>query len=113
MSCFPRFVFNFCMALPVYMVMILPATIAWQVFTYPFKKGPNKKIEEDKENELKIHLDKQFGGMYEIKNMSEREYDLVIFGATGFTGQLAAKYLATQYGTKINWAIAGRNLSRL
>jgi hypothetical protein len=46
------------MALPVYMVMILPATIAWQVFTYPFKKGPNKKIEEDKENELKIQLDK-------------------------------------------------------
>jgi saccharopine dehydrogenase (NAD+, L-glutamate forming) len=37
----------------------------------------------------------------------------VLFGATGFTGRLAAKYLATQYGRSINWAIAGRNQQRL
>ena len=51
--------------------------------------------------------------MYEIKTIEDREYDLVLFGATGFTGRLAAKYLAAQYGTSINWAIAGRNQSRL
>lgn len=45
--------------------------------------------------------------------MSAREYDLVLFGATGFTGKLATKYLATQYGTSINWAIAGRSKERL
>jgi short subunit dehydrogenase-like uncharacterized protein len=45
--------------------------------------------------------------------MEDREYDLVLFGATGFTGRLAAKYLANQYGRSINWAIAGRSQERL
>ena len=37
----------------------------------------------------------------------------MLFGATGFTGRLAAKYLATQYGRSIKWAIAGRSQERL
>jgi len=112
MSAFPRFVFNFCIALPVYIVMILPSTIAWNVIAYPFKKAPNKSIEEKKEKNLKDTLDKKFN-VYEIKNIQDREYDIVVFGATGFTGQLAAKYLARQYGTSINWAIAGRSKNKL
>ena len=41
-------------------------------------------------------------------------YDLVIYGATGFTGTLAAKYVATQYsGGQVKWAIAGRSRSKL
>ena len=38
-----------------------------------------------------------------------------MFGATGFTGKLAATYLAKQYGTKggFSWAIAGRTRSAL
>jgi len=42
-----------------------------------------------------------------------REYDLVLFGATGFTGTLAAEYLAKNYGNTIRWAIAGRNMDKL
>ena len=45
--------------------------------------------------------------------LEDREFDLVLFGASGFTGRLAAKYLAAQYGRSINWAIAGRNQKRL
>lgn len=37
-----------------------------------------------------------------------REYDLILYGATGFTGTLAAKYLVKNY-PKLKWAIAGRN----
>lgn len=42
-----------------------------------------------------------------------REFDLVAFGATGFTGQLVATYLATHGGERLRWAIAGRNLDKL
>jgi short subunit dehydrogenase-like uncharacterized protein len=43
-----------------------------------------------------------------------REYDLVLWGATGFTGRLVAEYLADQYSrSNLNWAIAGRNEEKL
>lgn len=41
------------------------------------------------------------------------QYELVIYGATGFTGRLAALYLAKQYESTINWAIAGRSQAKL
>jgi short subunit dehydrogenase-like uncharacterized protein len=42
----------------------------------------------------------------------ERSFDLVIYGATGFTGSLVAEYLhQTQSG--LSWAIAGRSQSKL
>jgi len=42
-----------------------------------------------------------------------RTYDVVLFGATGFTGSLIAEYIARTYGSSIRWAIAGRNPSKL
>jgi short subunit dehydrogenase-like uncharacterized protein len=44
--------------------------------------------------------------------MSERRYDVVLFGATGFTGKLVAEYLAKAAPT-LKWAIAGRNREKL
>ena len=41
-----------------------------------------------------------------------KEFDLIIFGATGFTGQIAVKYLDDNYPS-INWAISGRNIEKL
>lgn len=43
--------------------------------------------------------------------MAEREFDVVLFGATGFTGRLVAEYLAKQKPKR--WAIAGRNRDKL
>lgn len=46
----------------------------------------------------------------------DRDYDIVLFGATGFTGKLVADYLATTSrarGGTLRWAIAGRNKSKL
>ncbi|MBP7659534.1 MAG: saccharopine dehydrogenase NADP-binding domain-containing protein, partial [Burkholderiaceae bacterium] len=42
-------------------------------------------------------------------------FDLILFGATGFTGRLVAEYLNTTYrvGQSVSWAIAGRNLDKL
>ena len=45
--------------------------------------------------------------------MSERSYDVVLFGATGFTGQLTAEYLARHAPRDARWALAGRNPAKL
>ena len=43
------------------------------------------------------------------------KFDIVVYGATGFTGQLVAEYLATHYTGKDapKWAMAGRSLDKL
>ncbi|RLP95047.1 saccharopine dehydrogenase [Micromonospora sp. BL4] len=43
----------------------------------------------------------------------ERTYDVVLFGATGFTGGLTAEYLARHAPSGLRWALAGRNPGRL
>ncbi|WP_420607256.1 saccharopine dehydrogenase family protein [Novosphingopyxis sp.] len=46
--------------------------------------------------------------------MSEREFDIVVYGASGFTGRLVAEYLVQAHGASdLKWAMAGRSLSRL
>ena len=48
--------------------------------------------------------------MNNIKN-----YDFVVYGATGFTGKLVVEYLVHKYSnnSQIKWALAGRNLEKL
>ncbi|MER6180005.1 saccharopine dehydrogenase NADP-binding domain-containing protein [Streptomyces sp. NPDC001652] len=46
-------------------------------------------------------------------NRSERPYDIVLFGATGFVGALTAEYLATHAPEGLRWAIAGRSEEKL
>jgi short subunit dehydrogenase-like uncharacterized protein len=45
--------------------------------------------------------------------MPERPYDVVMFGATGFTGKLTAAYLAGHAPPSTRWALAGRNREKL
>jgi len=47
--------------------------------------------------------------------MSERIHDIVVYGATGFTGRLVAEYLNATYGVDgdLKWAMAGRSASKL
>lgn len=45
--------------------------------------------------------------------MKDRQYDIVLFGATGFTGRLTAQYLASKAPADLKWALAGRNQSKL
>ena len=44
---------------------------------------------------------------------SARDLDLVLFGATGFTGGLTAEYLATHGPAGLRWALAGRSADKL
>ena len=44
---------------------------------------------------------------------ASRDFDIVLFGATGFTGRLVAEYLARHLPTGARWALAGRSQERL
>ncbi len=46
---------------------------------------------------------------------SSSKFDIVVYGATGFTGQLVCEYLAAHYkGDRgLKWAMAGRSLDKL
>ena len=48
--------------------------------------------------------------------MSEEHYDLVIFGASGFTGQYVVEEMARVLGDEtgnLTMAVAGRNMDKL
>lgn len=45
--------------------------------------------------------------------MTDREFDIIVYGATGFTGRLVAEYMQQQYGRSVNWAMAGRSAEKL
>lgn len=49
------------------------------------------------------------------KAKQDRKFDVVVYGATGFTGELVAAYLTRQYGADkdLRWAIAGRSAAKL
>ena len=45
--------------------------------------------------------------------MSSKDFDLIVFGATSFTGKLVVEYLDNNYKDNISWALAGRNKEKL
>ena len=46
--------------------------------------------------------------------VSNKKYDLTVYGASGFTGQLICEYLSIHKDTvNLSWAIAARNKSKL
>jgi short subunit dehydrogenase-like uncharacterized protein len=44
---------------------------------------------------------------------AKRELDIVLLGATGYTGKWTAEYITTNSPTNIKWAIAGRSEAKL
>lgn len=50
-----------------------------------------------------------------VETHNERAFDVIVHGATGFTGKLVAEYLLRQYGLgdRLRWAIAGRSEMKL
>ncbi|PSB55776.1 saccharopine dehydrogenase family protein [Chamaesiphon polymorphus] len=45
--------------------------------------------------------------------MRETNYDVVLYGASGFVGKQTVRYFAERAGEKVRWAIAGRDRSKL
>ena len=47
---------------------------------------------------------------------SAREFDIVVYGATGYTGRLVAEHFVREYGSAADapkWAMAGRDPGKL
>ena len=47
---------------------------------------------------------------------ASREFDIVVYGATGYTGRLVAEHFVRHYGARddaLKWAMAGRNRAKL
>ena len=53
--------------------------------------------------------------MPNIERNDDRKYDLVVYGASGFTGSLVVEYLARRYppAEALRWAVAGRHGGKL
>ncbi len=50
-----------------------------------------------------------------MTNSKQADFDLVVFGATSFVGQILTRYLVENYGVgaEVKWAIAGRSEGKL
>jgi short subunit dehydrogenase-like uncharacterized protein len=48
-----------------------------------------------------------------VPEKNTRDHDIVVFGATGFTGRLTAEYLAEHAPADCRWALAGRSMEKL
>jgi len=46
-------------------------------------------------------------------SQSDRVYDLVLHGATGYTGKYARDYISQALPTNLAWAVAGRSEAKL
>ncbi|CAH0026888.1 unnamed protein product [Clonostachys rhizophaga] len=46
-------------------------------------------------------------------NKHDRQYDLVVFGATGYTGKHTAEFITKNLPTNLKWAVAGRSQPKL
>ena len=48
--------------------------------------------------------------------MADREFDIIVYGATGYTGRLVAEHFVREYGDRADapkWAMAGRSEDKL
>jgi hypothetical protein len=103
----PSFLFFLLVVTPFWACVLLPFTLCVQGFLYAGNlcTGTGKPKRADSgtgtqsEDTTPVSTSDQ---------KEERIYDIIVFGATGFTGKMAVMYLASRYGTTVRWAIAGR-----
>jgi hypothetical protein len=106
----PQFLLFAGVITPLWLSVLLPSAIASQAVSFVWGKvtgrSGRKEAHATKQNDAKKVLGK-------ASDKSKRKYDVIVFGATGFTGKMAAAYLAKRYGKKVRWAIAGRRRDAL
>lgn len=102
---------------PAYLLLLLPLTALTQLmgglttFLLPKAIGKGDAKHPAAAEDAKELVE---GIKKKASDSEGRIYDLVLFGATGFTGKLAAIYIAKQYkDSNVRWAIAGRRLPAL
>lgn len=100
--------------MPIWVSVVMPLSITYQlgkaIVSTVIGKGSNDALASESNIDSGYQVTKD-----DIIPRKDRKYDLIVLGATGFTGKLAARHLAKTYGVKktIQWAIAGRSQSKL
>lgn len=65
---------------------------------------------------LKPHLAAQYSFQSKVVDTmveETRHYELILLGATGYTGKLVAEWITTHLPADLKWAVAGRNTKKL
>ena len=119
----PMFLLHTCVILPIWAVVLLPAAAMYQAGSYCATLMCGKRMNVKGESSTIGTASSTATG---LKKAANCQYDLVLYGATGFTGTLAATYLAKNYGLfpknvgnkvgegkGLRWAIAGRRRTAL
>lgn len=104
----PTCVAMVCVGIPFLLGVLVPIAIVSTIIT----KTSNLFTKDSTPNTTEP-LGEPKNKLPKLTSKDPREFELIIFGATGFTGQLVAAYLAKTYGNKLKWAIAGRSQSKL
>ncbi len=98
------------LVVPLWLTLVLPITIIYQASKAVL--GLFRSKDEPKFVGTPMVVDSS-----DIIPRSDRKHDVVVLGATGFTGGLAVRHLAKTYGTgnggSVKWAIAGRSEAKL
>jgi len=109
------FVVMVVIAMPIWAITVVPITICYQLVKAAHgslfgSKGPKKESIKNSGYEVK----------QSIVSRKDRKYDIVLLGASGFTGKFAVRHLLKTYNkryssntTFLKWAIAGRSRSKL
>jgi hypothetical protein len=102
----PWFLLFLVIIIPAWLFILLPITLLFVGIGKCFS-GKAKSAVGNGENLLQVDMEN-------LVPMNNRPFDIVVFGATGFTGKMAAVYIAKRYGSKsFRWAIAGRRRDAL
>jgi len=109
------------LGVPIWFAFLLPFTIVASAIHFGYVLISGGKLFSNSKKSGKTTIDSVFDASedenIEIVPMESRKYDVVLLGATGYTGKLATTYLAKQYGvgskSTVNWAIAGRSKAKL
>eukprot|EP00980_Cylindrotheca_fusiformis_P019167 scaffold6501_cov98-Cylindrotheca_fusiformis.AAC.1 len=106
-----KFALTAMVGVPIWLTVVLPLSTVYQVskaIVDAVSPAPPPKKLEDSGYQVTES---------DIIPRPKRTYDIVVLGATGFTGKLAARHLAKTYGckddSKVKWAIAGRSRDKL
>jgi short subunit dehydrogenase-like uncharacterized protein len=110
--------------LPLWIVLVLPCTVLCQVGRrLLIALGIIQHCRPIDNPKLIGYRDSGHTPPATVPSRKDRTYDIVLLGATGFTGRLAARHLAQTYSTttdtkkkrkeQIKWAIAGRSPTKL
>jgi len=113
-----EFLITAMVGVPLFLTVVLPLSAVFQVGKKVLPVAESVPSVTDANANAKDVLEVEadsFPPISELTPLAERKYDAVLLGATGFTGGIAAKYMAQQYGCgkELKWAIAGRSQKKL